>query len=836
MHVLQAPARCFMRPVIFMVAAMGLCAVPEALAQTDVEELGRVHAGARPPAAYYDMLRRDPTAFQFSESNGWVRRGRALAAERQVARSAATQAALFAPQANFNGAGIMRGELNVPVFLILYQNTDSAFIEANLPRATMESRLYGTDAAPPYSIHTYYREISSDSILVNGTVLAWTRISQPDSVYEGDCNGLCSTGDMAALIQEVVQAHDDTVDYGQFDNDGPDGIPNSGDDDGVVDAIVLLHPEVDGSCKNVNSSSVDNIWAHRFRYSGWAGAPLATNDLSGAGSPILVNDYIVQGGQGGDGGCQSNFPQAMGVVAHETGHLFGLPDLYDTDGGTQGIGHWGLMGSGNWQEPTSPAHMEAWSQARLGWITEVVIASDTTLEISPIETSDTAFVVPIEGADEYFLLENRQRIGSDSLMHGPGLLIWHVDTALINARRPSNRINATLPHGLALEQADGRTDLQQSSGGNRGDAGDPFPGSAVNRRFGPFTTPASDRNDGTPTYTSVLSIDYVGATETISALIRFQRPSLIAASDTMATFRLDSVSYQVFDSLLLAGTDYELDMDSVQVVNDGGNRYTWVSWSNAQPRTHTFTATSTGDTITASVAAEFLVQATVAGPGGTVTATPAVDLSGEFVAQDSTVQLVATVTQAGHVFEGWSGDTTAAADTLDLDVQHPFRLTATFAAPLALAAAALPNATMGAPFEHQLTVTGGVDAFSWVFMSGALPAGVALEAQTGTLVGLPTETGTFQFEVGVSSGSQSVQQSYELVVVAPALVLNDVVTHIVDLGNPLSLDEIKYLDLLGNGNSALDIGDFLAWVTTGAVPVSPETVSQVVRAAEGRSP
>jgi hypothetical protein len=480
--------------------------------------------------------------------------------------------------------------------------------------------------------------------------------------------------------------------------------------------------------------------------------------------------------------------------------------------------------------------MEAWSRASLGWVTEVVIASDTTLDITPVEMSDTVYVIPIEGADEYFLLENRQRIGSDSLMHGPGLLIWHVDTALINARRPSNRINATLPHGLALEQADGRTDLQQSSGGNRGDAGDPFPGSTVNRRFGPFTTPASDRNDGVRTYTSVLSIDYVGATETISALIRFQRPSLIAASDTMAAFRIDGVSYNVFDSLLVAGTDYELDMDSVQVVNDGGNRYTWVSWSNAQPRTHTFTASSTGDTITASVAAEFLVQAVVVGPGGTVAASPALDLSGEFVAQDSAVQLVATVTQAGHVFEGWSGDTTAAADTLDLDVQHAFRLSATFAAPLALAAAAPPTATMGAPYQHELSVTGGIDAFSWTLVSGTLPNGVALNSWTGTLVGLPTETGTFQFEVGVSSGTQSVQQAYELMVVAPALVLNDVVTHLVDLGNPLSADEITYLDLLGNGNSALDVGDFLAWVETGAVPVSAETVSEVLRAAARRSP
>ena len=30
---------------------------------------------------------------------------------------------------------------------------------------------------------------------------------------------------------------DSLVDFGEFDNDGPDGLPNSGDDDGVVDFL-----------------------------------------------------------------------------------------------------------------------------------------------------------------------------------------------------------------------------------------------------------------------------------------------------------------------------------------------------------------------------------------------------------------------------------------------------------------------------------------------------------------------------------------------------------------------------------------------------------------------
>jgi hypothetical protein len=98
--------------------------------------------------------------------------------------------------------------------------------------------------------------------------------------------------------------------------------------------------------------------------------------------------------------------------------------------------------------------MAAWSRAELGWVTEMLLDRDTSLVIDPVAQSDTAFVLPVAGTDEYFLLENRQAIGSDVQMHGPGLLIWHVDSALIATRRFSNTVNGADPEALVLEQAD----------------------------------------------------------------------------------------------------------------------------------------------------------------------------------------------------------------------------------------------------------------------------------------------------------------------------------------------------------------------------------------------
>ena len=40
---------------------------------------------------------------------------------------------------------------------------------------------------------------------------------------------------------------------------------------------------------------------------------------------------------------------AVAMLIHELGHLlFGMPDLYDTDNSSEGIGNWCLMAGGTW--------------------------------------------------------------------------------------------------------------------------------------------------------------------------------------------------------------------------------------------------------------------------------------------------------------------------------------------------------------------------------------------------------------------------------------------------------------------------------------------------------
>ena len=122
----------------------------------------------------------------------------------------------------------------------------------------------------------------------------------------------------------------------------------------------------------------------------------------------------------------------IGVYCHELCHGFGLPDLYDIDGSSKGIGRWGLMSGGSWNGSlgNSPAHPCAWSRVELGVSTPVnVTTNQSDVTVTPVETGGTIYRLWDAGAvgDEYFLVENRQKTGYDSYLPGSGLMIWHCD-------------------------------------------------------------------------------------------------------------------------------------------------------------------------------------------------------------------------------------------------------------------------------------------------------------------------------------------------------------------------------------------------------------------------
>ncbi|NQV41778.1 MAG: M6 family metalloprotease domain-containing protein [Candidatus Marinimicrobia bacterium] len=329
-----------------------------------------------------------------------------------------------------NGTRDLREDIymSFPVIMGSYSDYDDATNVINL----LQSELFD-GPWPSVTMAEHYEEMSLGQFHLSGTVYGWYELGETGQHYGGTDNGF--DGGVGDFLHESLDLSDIEIDFREYDNDGPDGVPNSGDDDGVVDAAFFVHSGPDGAAGG------PYIWSHRWSYSAASGTGSAytTNDTGANGSPITVDDYIMQPAEGSNGGLIE-----IAVFSHEFGHAIGLPDLYDTDYSSDGIGRWCLMAGGtNLLPNSSPPHMSVWCKEMLGWVIPVVLdANIDSISIPPIVPTGFALKVwkdgevdpwesgygqGLEVGREYFLIENRQHIGTDQHLVGTGLIIYHVD-------------------------------------------------------------------------------------------------------------------------------------------------------------------------------------------------------------------------------------------------------------------------------------------------------------------------------------------------------------------------------------------------------------------------
>jgi putative Ig domain-containing protein len=98
--------------------------------------------------------------------------------------------------------------------------------------------------------------------------------------------------------------------------------------------------------------------------------------------------------------------------------------------------------------------------------------------------------------------------------------------------------------------------------------------------------------------------------------------------------------------------------------------------------------------------------------------------------------------------------------------QRQFSIAITQGLTIAQRQASLGVIAVNAPYSLQLTANGG-GTLTWSVISGALPAGITLNASSGLLSGTPTAKGDFSFKIQVTDGSRTDAQTYALSVVDP---------------------------------------------------------------------
>ncbi len=353
------------------------------------------------------------------------------------------------------------------VLAILVQFSDHP---SNSPAVFFDSLLFDSNGV---TVHDYYNEISYgqlDLMTVNlPSSMGWVTAPQTYAYYVNNQTGTGTyPNNTQKLTEDLVDLIDASVDFSLYDNDN----------NGAVDILAIIHP---GQGAEVSGSNSD-IWSHK-----WGIIPKLTND------GVYVSDFTIQPEY-----INTLGDMTIGVFAHEFGHGFGLPDLYDTDNSSYGIGKWGIMAYGSWLGPLGkggrPAHPCAWSRIQLGFTSATNVAANlSSHQINDVKASGDIFRMWTSGniGSEYFLVENRQKTGYDSYLPNSGLLVWHIDDAKSNNTQEwwPGAVNSN-HYMVALEQADGLYELEHKT--DLGDINDVFPGGLNKTSFNAVSSTKSD--------------------------------------------------------------------------------------------------------------------------------------------------------------------------------------------------------------------------------------------------------------------------------------------------------------------------------------------------------
>lgn len=359
-------------------------------------------------------------------------------------------------------------------------------------------------AAQLQGVSAYYRSASYGAVtlnpaqesngVVNDGVIGWLRLAgnHPDPA------GTLGTANQD-IARAAIIAADPFVNFAAYDQDG----------NGVIDArelaVVVIVAGYETSYSNAWAPSV---WGHQ-----WA---INTN-------VPRVDGVSVGGENGGRGGyaefgerhrsAQDNDHRATtGIMAHELGHLlFELPDLYDTDNSSNGVGYFSLMSYGSWGRRmdqtefggATPVCLDAWSRYNLRWVSDhdgVGVESFTAAGSLSATFYNTILRGSTPDNREYFLVENRQNLGCDRGLQtqlgasfGGGLAIWHVDDNIFTNVNDAHRL-------VDLEEADGTENLGQQA--------DLWSGATA--VFGPNSIPNSNMYSGATSNVTVSQMSASG--------------------------------------------------------------------------------------------------------------------------------------------------------------------------------------------------------------------------------------------------------------------------------------------------------------------------------------
>lgn len=296
------------------------------------------------------------------------------------------------------------------------------------------------------SVRDFFKEASYNQFDLIITLCGFYTAPQSEAYYAGN-NGNQRCNELARWVAQQVAA-EPSINFVDYDSN------NDGQVDGFHFIFAGIGQEAGGGS--------GTIWSHKWQFY----PPVTKNGKSisiYSCSPELLWGEIT----------------TIGVICHEMSHAFGCADFYDTNyetgGQYDGTGNWDLMAQGCWNaNGNRPSHHNPYVKIQYGWVTPTVLNTPVTINNMP-NSAENSVVYRINTAtnNEYYLLENRQKIKFDTEVPGSGLLIYHVHSNI-----GSSEINTTHPQKMYPVCASSNVAIPIAGAGNYGDinsAGCPFP-------------------------------------------------------------------------------------------------------------------------------------------------------------------------------------------------------------------------------------------------------------------------------------------------------------------------------------------------------------------------
>jgi M6 family metalloprotease-like protein len=294
--------------------------------------------------------------------------------------------------------------------------------------AVIENAFFGHEGATQWeSVASYYDKVSYGQLKIRGEVAPWYTLPEEFSV-EGIKDQLKLNNDRQAMAVKIMRQA-----VKNFKDQFPEKVSDYDlDDNGVIDAVYLVYSYNYETNANGNDgffwayTTFDNIRSHDVSSEG--PAPYANAFTWSSFAFMNINNSLFR-----------NKPDTHTYI-HETGHLLGLVDYYNTNylGKNNPLGGFDMM-------DFAVGDHTAFTKMLFEWTYPYVVTGPGEIKIAPFNKSgDTILVSPNwngNALDEYLLIEyyapngiNRLDTFANSIYNLPtsyGVKVYHVDARTV---------------------------------------------------------------------------------------------------------------------------------------------------------------------------------------------------------------------------------------------------------------------------------------------------------------------------------------------------------------------------------------------------------------------